>query len=216
MRKLVLALSVATTICGTAEAAPVQHDYFEFDHVTVEDFENYPTNTLGFDAFNGFTLDFSGGGSTTQVVYSGHYCHSKCLIEKDLEGPRILTGFDLSTAYVGFLLDTFWDNGYSPPTGSPDTFAIRVTGTSGLYEATLKPSEPVYLGFFDAYGIKSVEITNLGSDSSMWNYAFDDVVTGHSPLFTPVPLPSSGILLLAGIGAVATRSWRLKQRNFAA
>lgn len=202
----------------SAAATPIQYDYSSIHPDTFEDFESYPINVLGYSTFQGFSVDFSDATSNSPVVcYDGvYYCPTKSLIEKEeTEGARTLLGFSAATTYVGFLLDTFLDNGYSPPRlDRPDLFEITVHGNSGNYTYTLTPTAPQYLGFFDSYGLQSVSITNLGftsgSSTSMWNYGLDNVVTGIGDI-APIPLPSSAVFLLAALACIAGLS-RSKRR----
>ena len=202
---LIVAYALSMT---AAQAAPVAYDYYGIQQDTLETFESYPTNVPGYNSFEGFSVDFSGGSSNTPSISYGHYCPTHCLIEKEEgEGSRTLLGFSSATKYVGFLLDTFWDNGYpSPREDLPDTFELIVLGNSGEYRTRLTPRAPQHLGYSDVSGLLSISVVNLGSRRGGWNYAFDDVVTSSG--VASVPLPASAWLLgvaLAGIGAASRR-----------
>ncbi|MFC3289706.1 VPLPA-CTERM sorting domain-containing protein [Paracoccus aerius] len=191
------------------------YDYHSITWDTSEDFEKYSSGRLGSNTFNGFSIDFSGGSSNSPgVCFESVYCPTKALVEWDEgEGARNLLGFSGATKYVGFLLDTFWDNGYPEPrTDLPDTFQIVVEGVSGVFKTSLTPTAPEYLGFFDSAGLISISILNFGSEyesgSAMWNYAIDDVITGTD--VAPVPLPAAGGFLLA---ALSSLGWLTKRRK---
>lgn len=188
IKKLVSGL-VASTAIVSANAAPTVIPYASIDALTTDDFQSYPLGRTERSSFIGFSVAFMAGG------YGIANCESsgKCL--QIFDGPpsddeRRLFDFDSGTTQVGFVLDSGWSRGLN----LPDTFVIRVVGISGMLTLNRTLGEDrEWFAFNDEAGLIEIYVTNYGSSTSMYNYAFDDVIT------SAVPEPRPGILLAGGM-----------------
>jgi hypothetical protein len=180
---------VAVGLCARVSATPIVIDYEAIDPLTSEDFEAYPTGNYS-GPFDGFSILFGVGstGSRPGIANDGTYCITNCLVDRNrVTGKRRLFDFAAGTTAVGFLLDTSYDNAFDPPQGVPSLLRISVIGNSGELAYGIRPTEPLWLGFYDPTGLESITVANWGATDpenpqhrTFWQYVFDDVITGRA------------------------------------
>ena len=187
-----------------ASAVPIQLSEAQFgSHVAglpsqVEDFESYPAAFPVADQASPFV--FLNGSFTTAGTISINgtplFCGTagdQCLIDRnETTGIRSFFGLPAGTTHWGATLQYI---------DLSDLINVVVTGGSGVLDITEAGTS--FLGFYDPLGITSIAFENLGTHSggntSIGNYAFDDIITAQ------VPEPSTFALFCVGLAGLILR-----------
>ncbi len=195
MRGIGVLVAAAVVLGGSgAGAVPVIADYGGIVPATSEDFEGYAPGTLAgsgpFD-FDGFTFETTVGFGVSVAGAASCGAANQCL---SVDGNPFGDIFP-SSHFSGFAPGTTSFGARLLPGGLTDIVGASVEGVSGTLQFLFLsiPEGGVSVGYSDPAGLLGV---TLGASR------FDDVVTGVAP----VPLPPSGLALLAALaGLLALR-----------
>lgn len=195
-------LAVALGWSGAVSATPMQLSRTQFDALTAG---NPTTQVEDFSLFTpGLTsnpLSLANGivtftASTPNIGMA--FCTSgPCLAGNQGSGTRSFDAFPTGTRIWATDFGAF---------SAADTFDVTVVGGSGtLVLSGVVPGD--FFGFLDPAGLTSVSFANTAASPS--NYALDNVTTA-------VPEPSTALLLVTGLAALAASSYRrpgVRQRS---
>ena len=182
--------------CTTTQALPVMLSQSEFFYATsglpaiVEDFQafDFGNHPVPLALANGiFHVEDSPAG-----ISAGNLRCQKSLPDKCLFAPQSIFGTRTFSALPPEA--TFW--GADLILGNPtDAFNITVVGASGVVNLSSVAGSP-FFGFFDASGLVSIALTNIGDGAVGGQYSFDNVTTANG---ASVPTPSTLAIFVIGL-----------------